>query len=225
VPAYQVACARRDTAIPVGFWRGVNLSQNGFFREAFVDEMAEAAGLGPLEFRRQLLAANPRSLLVLNECAAQAGWGRSPEGRHQGVAIVEGDNAWCAQVVEVSIADGAVNVHRVVCVVDPNFIVNPDIVTAQMEGGIVQGLSAALTGQITVEAGRVQQRNFHDYPFVRMNEMPAIEVHLRPSMGRFSADWGGIGETGLPPVAPALANAVYAATGKRVRRLPLQPLG
>lgn len=225
VPAYQVACARRDTAIPVGFWRGVNLSQNGFFREAFVDEMAEAAGLGPLEFRRQLLAANPRALLVLNECAAQAGWGHKPAGRHQGIAIVEGDNAWCAQVVEISVSDGAIKVHRVVCVVDPNFIVNPDIVTAQMEGGIVQGLSAALTGQITVEAGRVQQRNFHDYPFLRINEMPAIEVHLRPSLGKFTAEWGGIGETGLPPAAPALANAIYAATGKRVRRLPIQPLG
>lgn len=221
VPAYQVACARRDTAIPVGFWRGVNLSQNGFFREAFVDEMAEAAGLGPLEFRRQLLATNPRALLVLNECAAQAGWGRPPAGRHQGIAIVEGDNAWCAQVVEISIADDEVKIHRVVCVVDPNFIVNPDIVVAQMEGGIVQGLSAALTGRITVEAGRVQQRNFHDYPFLRMNEMPEIEVHLRPSRGRFSSAWGGIGETGLPPAAPALINAIHAATGKRLRSLPL----
>lgn len=224
VPAYQVACARRDTAIPVGFWRGVNLSQNGFFREAFVDEMAEAAGLGPLEFRRRLLAANPRALLVLNECAAKAEWGRPPAGRHQGLAIVEGDNAWCAQIVEISIADGAVRVHRVVCVVDPNFIVNPDIVVAQMEGGIVQGLSAALTGRITVEAGRVQQRNFHDYTFLRMNEMPEIEVHLRPSLGRFTSAWGGIGETGLPPAAPALVNAIHAATGKRVRRLPLQPV-
>lgn len=221
VPAYQVACARRDTAIPVGFWRGVNLSQNGFFREAFVDEIAAAAGADPLAFRRRMLAGNPRALLVLDACAEQAGWGRAPAGRHQGLAIVEGDHAWCAQIVEISIVDGAVKLHRVVCVVDPNFVVNPDIVAAQMEGGIVQGLSAALTGRITVVAGRVQQRNFHDYPFLRMNEMPAIEVHIRPSLGRFSDLWGGIGETGLPPAAPALVNAVHAATGRRVRTLPL----
>lgn len=221
VAAYQVACARRETAIPVGFWRGVNLSQNGFFREAFVDEIAAASRLDPLACRRRLLAGNPRALLVLDECAEQAGWGRAPAGHHQGLAIVEGDHAWCAQVVEISIAGGVVKIHRVVCVVDPNFVVNPDIVAAQMEGGIVQGLSAALTGQITVEAGRVQQRNFHDYPFLRMNEMPAIEVHLRPSLGRFGDVWGGIGETGLPPAAPALVNAVHAATGTRVRTLPL----
>lgn len=220
-PAYHVACARRDTAIPVGFWRGVNLSQNGFFREAFVDEMAEARGLGPLEFRRELLAGNQRALAVLNEAAARAGWGQAAAGRHQGIAIVEGDHSWCAQVVEVSVTSGVLKVHRVICVVDPNFIVNPDIVAAQMEGGIVQGLSAALTGQITVEDGRVQQRNFHDYAFLRINEMPEIEVHLLPSMGKYGEQWGGVGETGLPPTAPALVNAIFAATGKRIRSLPL----
>ena len=221
VPTFGVACARRDTAVPVGFWRGVNLSQNGFFREAFVDEIAEAGGLEPYQLRRQLLAGNPRALAVLDEAATRANWGGPAGGLHQGIAIVEGDHSWCAQVIEVSVTDGRLKVHRVVCVVDPNFIVNPDIVVAQMEGGIVQGLSAALTGQITVEAGRVQQRNFHDYAFLRMNEMPKIEVHLSPSMGKYGEQWGGVGETGLPPTAPALVNAVFAATGKRVRTLPL----
>ncbi|MGO1068897.1 molybdopterin cofactor-binding domain-containing protein [Lysobacter sp. CA199] len=220
-PAYEVACARRDTVVPVGFWRGVNLSQNGFFREAFVDEMAQASGKDPLEFRRELMHDNPRALRVLNACAERAGWGRRTAGRHQGIAIVEGDYSWCAQVVEVSVSRRGLKIHRVVCVVDPNFIVNPDITTAQMEGGIVQGLAAALMGRITVRDGRVEQRNFHDYPFLRMNEMPKIEVHLLPSMGRYGEQWGGVGETALPPTAPALVNAIHAATGRRIRRLPL----
>lgn len=220
-PSYHIACARRDTVIPVGFWRGVNLSQNGFFREAFVDEMAEACGKDPLEFRRELLQDNPRAIEVLNACAKHADWGEPVEGRHQGIAIVEGDNSWCAQAVEVSVQEGAIKVNRVVCVVDPNFIVNPDITVAQMEGGIVQGLSAALTGRITVTDGRVDQTNFHDYPLLRMSEMPQIEVHLMPSLGKYTDEWGGVGETGLPPTAPAFINAVYAATGKRIRSLPL----
>ncbi|PLP60360.1 aldehyde dehydrogenase [Mesorhizobium loti] len=220
-PAFQVACARRDTVVPVGFWRGVNLSQNGFFREAFVDEMAVMRGLGPLEFRRELLADNARALDVLDTCAERAGWGKAETGRYQGLAIVEGDHSWCAQVVEISLEQDAIRVHRVVCVVDPNFVVNPDITVAQMEGGIVQGLAAALYGRITVVDGRVQQRNFHDYPFLRMYEMPRIEVHLVPSLGKYGDQWGGIGETGLPPVAPALVNAVFAATGRRFRSLPL----
>jgi isoquinoline 1-oxidoreductase beta subunit len=221
IPAYSVACTRRETAIPVGFWRGVNLSQNGFFREAFVDEMAKECGVDPYQFRRKLLAGNPRALGVLDEVAERANWGQSVEGRHQGIAIVEGDHSWCAQVIEISVSGGVLKIHRVICVVDPNFIVNPDIVTAQMEGGIVQGLSAALTGEITVERGRVQQRNFHNYPFLRINEMPTIEVHLLPSLGKYGGPWGGIGETGLPPSAPALINAIFAATGKRIRTLPI----
>ncbi|CAN7258345.1 xanthine dehydrogenase family protein molybdopterin-binding subunit [Bosea sp. LjRoot9] len=223
VPHFEAGCVMRNTAIPVGFWRGVNLSQNGFFREAFIDEMAHAAGQDPYQFRRGLLAQAPRSLAVLDEVARRAGWGRAAAGVHQGIAVIEGDNSVCAQIVEVSVdGEGAIKVHRVVCAVDPGFVVNPGIVTAQIEGAIAQGLSAALTGEITFRDGRVGQSNFHDYPFLRMHEMPRVETHLVPSGDRYSREWGGIGETGLPPLAPALVNAVFAATGKRIRSLPLK---
>ena len=143
----------RNTAIPAGFWRGVNLSQNGFFREAFVDEMAAVAGSDSYQFRRSLLTGNPRALAALDEAARRAAWGRQTAGLHQGIAIVEGDNAWCAQVVTLSAEAGTIRLHRIVCVVDPNYIVHPGIVIAQMESSIVQGLSAALTGRITVDRG------------------------------------------------------------------------
>ena len=203
--------------------RGVNLSQNGFFREAFVDEMAEAAGQDPYLFRRALLREAPRSLAVLDEVARRANWGAAPSGIYQGIALVECHNSVCAQVVEIARTTGsAIETRRVVCVVDPGYVVNPAICEAQIEGAVIQGLSAALSGEVTFNAGRVEQSNFHDYPFMRMNEAPLVEVYLLPSGGTYRAGWGGIGETGVPPAAPALVNAIYAATGTRLRSLPVK---
>jgi isoquinoline 1-oxidoreductase subunit beta len=225
-PNYDVAFSMRQTAIPVGFWRAVNLSQNTYFREVFVDEMAEACGQEPYQFRREMLASNPRALEVLDEAAKRADWGHAPSGRHQGMALIQENGSLCAQVVELSVdLNRIIKVHRIVCVVDPNFVVHPDISIAQMEGGIIQGLAATLTGEVTLDRGRVQQTNFNDYMITRMNETPSIDVHLMPSLGRFSREWGGIGETGLPAVAPAIVNAIYAATGRRVRSLPLKNHG
>ena len=223
IPNFQSSCVMRNTAIPVGFWRGVNLSQNGFFREAFVDEMAEAAGQDPYLFRRALLREAPRSLAVLDEVARRANWGAAPSGIYQGIALVECHNSVCAQVVEIARTTGsAIETRRVVCVVDPGYVVNPAICEAQIEGAVIQGLSAALSGEVTFNAGRVEQSNFHDYPFMRMNEAPLVEVYLLPSGGTYRAGWGGIGETGVPPAAPALVNAIYAATGTRLRSLPVK---
>lgn len=226
VPAFEAGCVMRNTVIPVGFWRGVNLSQNGFFREAFVDEMARASGKDPYLFRRDLLRQSPRALAVLDEVARRANWGHPADGVHQGIALVEGDNSLCAQVAELSLGEGGrIKLRRIICVVDPVHVVNPDMVIAQMEGGITQGLSAALTGEITVTNGRVDQSNFHDYPFLRINEMPTVETYLLPSGDKYSERWGGVGETGLPPLAPALTSAIFAATGKPVRSLPLSKHG
>lgn len=158
---------------------------------------------------------------MLELAAAQAGWGSPPPpGRHRGIAVAFSYGSWAAQVAEVSVApDGRVRVHRVVCAIDCGLAVNPDQVRAQMEGGIVWGLTAALYGEITLERGRVQQSNFHDYPMLRIHETPLVEVHIVPS----DAEPGGVGEPGVPPVAPAVCNAVFAATGRRVRRLPIRP--
>ncbi|MCR6502938.1 molybdopterin-dependent oxidoreductase [Shinella sp. CPCC 101442] len=221
VASFEVGVARRDSHIPVGFWRGVNLSQNGWFREAFLDEIAAMRKIDPYLLRRELLSENPRALATLDAAAKLAGWGKPPAGRHQGIAIVEGDNAWCAQIAEISVTDGRLKVHRISCAVDPNFVVHPDITVQQIEGGIVQGLAAALYGEVTVEDGRVQQTNFHNYRYLRMEEMPVIDVALVPSLGRYGDRWGGVGETGLPPLAPALTNAIHPATGKRLRSLPI----
>ncbi|HUY84757.1 MAG TPA: molybdopterin cofactor-binding domain-containing protein, partial [Steroidobacteraceae bacterium] len=183
------------------------------------DEMAAAAGKDPYEYRRALLGGAPRYRNVLDLAAEKAGWSKPlPTGRHRGIAVGESFGSYVAEVAELSVgADGAVKVHRVVCAVDCGRVVNPRIVERQMESAIVYGLSAALYGRITIEQGRVQQSNFNDYPVLRMHEMPMVEVHILPS----GENPGGVGEPGLPPLAPALVNAIFAATGKRLRSLPV----
>jgi len=205
--------------IPLGFWRSVGASQNAFVVECFMDEVAAAAGRDPYELRRELLQAKPRHLRTLELAATKAGWSTPlPPGRGRGIAIAEWEPTTCAEVAEVSVApDGTVRVHRVVCAVDCGAVVNPDTLEAQMQGGVVFGLSAALYGEITIENGRVQQGNFNDYPVLRIPEMPVVEVHIVPSTDAL----GGIGEPSVPPTAPAVCNAIFAATGKRIRKLPI----
>jgi isoquinoline 1-oxidoreductase beta subunit len=218
-PSHLVDLHSPKTAIPVLWWRSVGHSHTAFVMETFVDELAHAAGQDPLEYRRQLLGDHPRHLAAINLAAEKAGWGRPlPAGRFRGLAAHESFGSWVAQVAEVSVANGRVRVHRVVCAVDCGLCVNPAGVSAQMEGAIAFGLSAALHGELTLKNGRVQQSNFHDYPILRLNEMPEVEVHIVPSDEKA----GGIGEPGVPPIAPAVANAVFAATGKRLRRLPFR---
>jgi isoquinoline 1-oxidoreductase beta subunit len=205
--------------VPVHFWRSVGHSHSAFAIECFVDELASAAGKDPVEFRRALLATKPRHKRVLELAAEKAGWGSPlPAGRARGVAVHESFGSYVAQVAEVSVSKGALRVHRVVCGVDCGPIVNPDTIAAQMQGGVVFGLTAALYGELTFEKGRVQQRNFHDYRILRMNEAPVVETHIVPSTEKM----GGIGETAVPPIAPAVANAVFALTGRRIRRLPIR---
>ena len=205
--------------VPRGFWRSVGISQNAFVTECFCDEVAVAAGKDPFEFRRALLADKPRHRRTLELVAEKAGWGSPlPAGRGRGIALAEWAPTTCAQVAEVSVAaDGTVRVHRVVCAVDCGPVVNPDTIEAQLQGGIVYGLTAALYGEITIERGRVKQGNFDDYPMLRLAEMPVVEVHIVPS----SDAQGGIGEPSVGPIAPAVCNAIFAATGKRIRRLPI----
>lgn len=205
--------------VPVQWWRSVGHSHTAFVVESFVDEAAHAAGKDPYEFRRRLLAKHPRHRGVLELAAQKAGWGKPPApGRARGIAVHESFGSFIAQVAEVYVSpEGRVRVHRVVCAVDCGRFVNPGIIEAQMEGGIVFGLSAALHGAITFKNGRVEQGNFNDYPILTMKEMPVIEVHIVPSQ----ESPGGIGEPGVPPIAPAVTNAIYAATRKRIRRLPI----
>ena len=221
IPNFVVEYVLTETGIPVGFWRSVGNSQNGYITEAFMEELAHAAGKDSFEFRRKLLADAPRHRGVLEMAAEKAGWGKPlAAGRTRGIAVVESFGSFVAEVAEVSFnkSSGEVKVHRVVCAVDCGKHVNPDTVAAQMEGGIVYGLTAALKGQITIAKGRVQQSNFHDYEMLRMNETPKVEVHIVPS----NDPPGGCGEPGTPPVAPAVCNAIFAATGKPIRRLPIR---
>ncbi|MFQ5537969.1 MAG: molybdopterin cofactor-binding domain-containing protein [Gemmatimonadota bacterium] len=219
VPAVRVRGAQVNLPIPVGFWRSVGHSHNAFVVESFVDELAHAAGADPVAYRMALLDHDRRERGVLRAVAQAADWdGPVPEGRARGVAVHASFGSFVAQVAEVSVGEaGRPRVHRVWCAVDCGTVVNPAIVKAQMESGIIYGLTAALYGRINIRGGRAVQSNFHDYPMVRMNEAPEIEVVLAPS----GDPPGGIGEPGVPPIAPAMANALFALTGERARELPL----
>jgi isoquinoline 1-oxidoreductase beta subunit len=234
IPSIRMEYSPAPSHVPVSWWRSVENSVNAFVTECFLDELAGAAGIDPLTFRLQLLA-EPRQVrqppdspailettrlrAVLERAALRAGWGTPVKPGHgHGLACHFSYRTYVAQVAEVSVAHGAVRVHRVHLVVDCGRVVNPDVVRAQMEGGVVFGLSAALKGAITIENGRVQQSNFHDFEVLRLPEAPEIDVEILAS----DAPPTGVGEPGLPPIAPAVANAVFAATGKRVRRLPIR---
>ncbi|HLJ64018.1 MAG TPA: molybdopterin cofactor-binding domain-containing protein, partial [Stellaceae bacterium] len=214
--------AVQDTIVPVGPWRSVGHSLNAFVKESFLDELAAAALIDPLELRRRLLTQSPRARAVLDLAASKGNWGAAmAAGEGRGIALHASFGSLVAEVAEVAVSDGEIKVKRVVAAVDCGTVINPSLVEAQIESAIVYGLTAALYGKITLEKGRVVEGNFPDYPMLRLAQMPVIEVHLIAS----DADPGGVGEPATPPIAPAVANAVFAATGKRVRALPLMGRG
>ena len=222
IPNILVDYQLTDAGIPIGFWRSVGASQNGFFLESFIDEIAAAGKKDPYELRRRLLAKSPRHLAALETAAEKAGWGAPlPAGRFRGIALVSSYFGYVAQVIEISVDRKArtLKVHRVVCALDCGRIVNPASIDAQVKSSVVYGLTAALRGAITIDRGRVQQKNFNDYQVLRIHEMPVVDVHIVPSEEAPT----GAGEFVLPPVAPALCNAIFAATGNRVRHLPIHP--
>ena len=219
LPNYLVDVAVRETHVPLGAWRGINYTQNAFYRECFVDELAHAAEMDPYLFRRRLAAGSPKNLAVLDAAAGKADWGAPlPAGVFRGIALNAACGSYCAQVVELSVNDGRVRVHRVVSALNCGHVVNPLSIDMQMQGAIVYALTAALYGEITIKDGAAQQSNFNDYEMLRMAEAPVVESVIVPS-GDF---WGGVGEPPVPPLAPAVCNAIFAATGKRIRSLPVK---
>ncbi|MFL5140372.1 MAG: molybdopterin cofactor-binding domain-containing protein [Microvirga sp.] len=220
VPNVLIDHAMRNPPVPPGFWRGVNLNQNALYLECFIDEIAHAAGQDPLEFRRKLMANHPKHLAVLNTVAEGVGWGKpAAKGVFRGLAQTMGYGSYVAGAAEVSLDDkGQLKIHRIVAATDPGHVVNPEQVARQVEGSFVYGLSAALYGECTVKGGRIEQENFDTYNVMRINEMPQVEAHAVPSGGF----WGGVGEPTIAVAAPAVLNAIFAATGKRIRNLPLK---
>ena len=221
IPSVRIGCMLKNTHVPVMFWRSVGSSQNAFFVESYIDELAQAAGQDPYKFRRTLLAGKSDFLGVLDTIAEKSDWGKPlGQGRGRGIAIHECYGSIIGQVAEVTVSQkGEVKVDRVVAAVDCGHVVNPGIVEAQIQSGVIYGLSAALYGEITIKQGRVEQGNFDEYQVVRLADTPMIEVYLALSGGK---KWGGIGEPGTAATAPAVANAVFAATGTRVRSMPLK---
>jgi isoquinoline 1-oxidoreductase beta subunit len=216
VSVRQLLC---ETPVPVGYWRSVGHSYNAFFTECFLDELAAAARQDPLAYRRALLERHPRHRAVLDLAAAQAGWGTPlPAGRARGLALHASFGSICAQVAEVSVQDGQPRVHRVVCAVDCGAVVHPDSARAQVEGAVAFGLTAALMGEITFKDGRVEQGRFDQQDVLRLAQMPSVETHFVPS----ARPPGGLGEVGVPPIAPAVVNALAVLTGRRIRRLPIR---
>lgn len=218
IPNLGVTLHTVKTGVPVLWWRSVGHSHSAFVMETMIDELAAAAGKDPVAFRRELLAGQPRVLRTLELAAAKSNWGSAPpKGRARGIAVHEAFGSVCAQVAEVSLEGDTIRVHRVIAAYDCGLVVNPMTVEAQVQGAIAYGLSAALHGKITLKDGRVEQSNFHDYPVLRLEEMPVVEVHLVPGGDKPT----GVGEPGVPPIAPAVANALFVLTGKRARSLPL----
>ena len=219
VPNYLLDYVIRPTPVPIGVWRAINYTQNAFYKESFIDEMAHAAGADPYLYRRRLLRNSPKNLAVLDAAAAKAGWGTPPPaGIYRGIAVMEVVGSYCAQVVEVSVERGSVRVHRVVAALDCGHVVNPLSIEMQVQGCVVYALTAALNGEITIDGGVAEQSNFHDCEMLRIADVPHVETVIVPSGGF----WGGVGEPPVPPLAPALCNAIFAATGKRVRDLPVK---
>lgn len=218
VANHHISLHTPKSPITVLWWRSVGHSHSAFVMESLIDELAHAAGKDTLEYRRTLLKDHPRHLAALNLAAEKAGWGKPlPKGVFRGIAVHESFGSYVAQVAEVSVNKGAVKVHRVVCAIDCGLSVNPDSLVAQMESSVAFGLGAALQSKITFKDGMVEQSNFHDYNVLRMADMPKVEVHIVPSTEKM----GGVGEPAVPPLAPAVTNAIFAATGKRIRSLPI----
>jgi len=219
-PNLLIDHAMRNPPVPPGFWRGVNLNQNTIYLECFIDEIAHATGQDALAFRRKLMANHPKHLAVLNMAAEKGGWGTpAPKGVYRGLAQTMGFGSYVAACAEISVGEnGSLKVHRIVAATDPGHAVNPQQIEAQVEGSFAYGLSAALYGECTVKDGRIEQENFHAYRVLRMDEMPKVETIVMPSGGF----WGGVGEPTIAVAAPAVLNAIFAATGKRIRDLPLK---
>ena len=219
LPNYLVDYAIRSTAVPLGVWRAINYTQNAFYKESFIDEMAHEAGVDPYLYRRKLLVNSPRDLAVLDAAAKKAGWDvPPPPGIFRGIALSHACGSYCAQVAEISLEGRRLRVRRVVSAIDPGYVVNPLSVEMQTQGSIVYALTAALYGEITIANGGAEQSNFDGYRMLRIADAPRVETVVVPSGGF----WGGVGEPPVPPLAPALCNAIFAATGRRVRSLPLK---